>query len=299
MPAPIGLSSRSADRFGRAILGWGEDHRRVLPWRETRDPWAVLVSEVMLQQTQAPRVVVPFSRFLRAFPTPMACAEAGSAAVVRAWEGLGYNRRARSLHGAAMAIVERHGGRVPSDRASLEALPGIGPYTARAVLVFAFEQDAAVVDTNVARVLARSVAGRPLSARQAQDLADRLLPSGRSWAYNQSMLDLGAGHCTSRRPGCAGCPLRRRCVWARAGWPLPDPARSTAGTARPQARFEGSDRQGRGRLIDTLRRGTVPSFDVARAAGWPEDPGRADRVLGDLIAEGLVRRSPDGSVDLA
>jgi len=273
----------------RAVLRWGAQHRRDLPWRTTRDPWLVLVSEVMLQQTQADRVVGPYGRFVERFPTPAACAAAEPADVVRAWAGLGYNRRAVFLHRTATAVVERHGGAVPDDLTSLLALPGVGAYTARAVLVFAFEADVGVVDTNVARLLARAVAGRPLRPAEAQSLADRLAPPGRSWAFGQSLFDLGARHCTSRRPDCTGCPVRTRCAWAARDWSLPDPATGSAATSRPQSRFEGSDRQGRGRLVATLRQRSVARDDVPAIAGWPADPERAGRAAATLVTDGLAR----------
>jgi len=161
----------------------------------------------MLQQTQVDRVIASYTAFLDAFPTVAACAEAGAADVVRLWSGLGYNRRALNLHRAAVVMAEQHGGRVPHDEHALRALPGVGPYTARAVLSFSFEADVAPVDTNVVRVLARSMAGRGLPLRQAQSLADQLLPAGRSWEFNQAMFDLGATVCTAARPQCGRCAI--------------------------------------------------------------------------------------------
>ncbi len=281
------------------MLAWGEAHRRDLPWRATRDPWAILVSEVMLQQTQAERVVPHYRRFLEAFPDPAACAEAGPAAAVRAWAGLGYNRRALALQRAAAIVVAEHGGRVPSDQAALLALPGVGPYTARAVRVFAFEHNVGVVDTNVGRVLARAVAGRPLAAAEAQTLADRLVPAGRSWAFNQAMFDLGAGPCRSAAPDCGTCPLRALCRWCRTARRSPDPARRSFATARPSGPFTGSDRQGRGRLVAALRRGPLRPGEVAAASGWPDDPTRAERVMDDLVAEGFATRGSRGAYRLA
>jgi len=251
----------------------------------TRDPWAVLVSEMMLQQTQVDRVVPRYHAFLARFPDPAACAAASTGDVIAAWAGLGYNRRAVYLHRAAVAVVERHGGRMPSTLAELSALPGVGPYTARAVLAFAFEQPVGVVDTNAARVLARAAAGRSLGGREAQAMAD-------AWEWNQAMLDLGAAHCTSRAR-CHGCPLLPAgtgggCAWAAAGYPEPDPAVGSAGVSGRQSPFGGSDRQGRGRLVAALRRGPVPMDRVAEAAGWPADAERAARVAARLVAEGLA-----------
>ena len=236
----------------------------------------------MLQQTQVRRVVPRYREFLDRFPTPATTAAVSLAEVVRAWAGLGYNRRAVNLHRAAVAIVDRHGGVLPATLAGLVALPGVGPYTARAVLTFAFEADVGVVEVNSARVLARAVAGRPLSAAQAQAVADELVPAGDGWAWNQAMLDLGATVCTKTAPRCDSCPVRSCCAWATAGGP--DPARGS----HRQSAFAGSDRQGRGRLVDALRHGPVPLTGLAAAAGWPDDPERARRVVAGLVADGLA-----------
>jgi A/G-specific adenine glycosylase len=289
--------------IGAAIVAWGTasgatSRRPDLPWRSTRDPWAVLVAEVMLQQTQVPRVVPAFHRFLDRFPTPAACAVSPLGDVLRAWEGLGYNRRARGLHGAAAAIVEQHGGEVPADLGALLALPGVGPYTARAVLAFAFEADVGVVDTNAGRVLSRAVAGRPLATTEAQRLVDAMVPPGRGWAFNQALLDLGATACVSVAPRCGTCPLRRRCRWAASGRPEPDPARTSAGVSVPQSTFQGSDRQGRGRLIDALRRGRLGAGEVSAVLGWVGQPERVARVVDGLVAEGLVVRGRGGVLAL-
>jgi A/G-specific adenine glycosylase len=275
--------------FQEAVLGWSAAGWRDLPWRRTRDPWAVLVSEVMLQQTQVARVVPRWHAFLSRFPDPRACAEAPLGEVIGWWVGLGYNRRAVLLHRAAAAVVARHGGRLPSTLPELLALPGVGRYTARAVLAFAFEEPVAVVDTNVARVLARAVAGRPLTPGPAQAAADSLVPAGASWAWNQAMLDLGARHCTGRRPSCDGCPLRAaQCAWAHAHFSQPDPALGSAGVPGRQSRFPGSDRQGRGRLVHALQAGPLPRARWADAAGWPGDAERAERAASSLVADGLA-----------
>ncbi len=169
----------------------------------------------MLQQTQAERVVGYYRAFLHAFPSPSECARARPGDVVRLWSGLGYNRRALNLHRAAVVIRDEHGGAVPAGERALRALPGVGPYTARAVRSFAFGADVATVDTNVLRVLARGVAGVGVTMGEAQSMADRLLPAGRSWEFNQAMFDLGATVCTAARPSCGLCPLRRQCRWKR------------------------------------------------------------------------------------
>jgi A/G-specific adenine glycosylase len=212
-----------------------------------------------------------------------ACA-APVGAIVDAWSGLGYNRRAVNLHAAARAVVRDHAGAFPAELDALLALPGIGPYTARALLAFAFEHDVAVLDTNVARVLARQH-GRLLRLREAQALADALVPRGRGWWWNQAMLDLGALVCTKRAPRCGTCPVRETCLWQGRG---DDPAIGSAAVTVQQSRFAGSDRQGRGRLVDALRRGPVQRDALALEMGWPQDHERAARVAASVVADGLA-----------
>lgn len=280
---------------GVDLAGWFEANGRDLGWRRTRDPWSILVAEAMLQQTQVARVTERWPRFLRRFPTPSACAVASAADVIEEWAGLGYNRRAVALHRTARAVVERHGGLVPEGLADLLALPGIGPYTARAVRVFAYERDDAVVDTNVARILARAT-GRSLRPGPVQALADAAVPAGRGWLWNQALLDVGAGWCTAHAPRCGdGCPVAAagRCTWWAAGRPEPDPALGSARVSGGQSRFDGSDRQGRGRLVDALRRGPLAIVDLAAVMGWPDDVARAERVAATVVADGLARRHGD------
>ena len=254
---------------------------RDLPWRRTRDPWAVMVSELMLQQTQVARVVPKYEAFMALFPTPAACAAAPRSAVIDAWKGLGYNRRAVNLHRAAAAIDT---GPFPDTLDDLLALPGIGPYTARAVLAFAYERDVGVVDVNVGRVIARWE-GRALRSKEVQTLADAAVPSGEGWRWNQMMLDLGATICTARVARCDGCPAWSRCSWRGEG---DDPAVGSAATTRSQSTFEGSDRQGRGRLVDALRLAPVPHHELAVAMGWPDEPARAEQVFARVLADGLA-----------
>lgn len=269
------------------VLDWFEAQHRDLPWRRSRDPWEVLVSELMLQQTQVARVLERWPRFLERFPDATSCATAPVSEVIGLWAGLGYNRRAVNLHAAAVAVHEDHGGAVPPDLDDLLALPGVGPYTARAVRVFAFELDDAVVDTNVARILAR-VEGRSLGRAEVQQRADDAVPAGRGWAWNQALLDVGAAHCRARGPICTGCPLGHCCAWLVAGGP--DPAQGSAGVSGRQSRFEGSDRQGRGRLVDALRSGPVAITALAEVMGWPDDPERVRRVAETLERDGLAVR---------
>jgi A/G-specific adenine glycosylase len=264
-----------------AVIGWGLPRLRDLPWRATRDPWAVLVSEVMAQQTQVARVVPKWLEFMEIFPTPTACAAAPLGDVLRLWQGLGYPRRARNLHAAAGKVTEL--GRFPDTLEGLRSLPGVGPYTARAVLAFAFEIEAAVVDTNVARVLAR-VVGRTMTAQQVQHLADALLPAGEPWAWNQCLMELGAVLCRPAAPECSLCPLMAQCAWAHDP-ARPDPSIGSAGVSTRQARFEGSDRQARGALLRALAAGPVRVGDVARVVARP--PEVAERIVAGVLADGL------------
>lgn len=277
-PAPV-------NEFTGAVLAWGTSRLRDLPWRRTRDPWAVLVSEVMLQQTQVARVIPRWEAFLERFPTPAACAAAPLGDVLREWQGLGYPRRARNLHTTARRVTQLGG--FPRDLAGLLALPGIGPYTARAVLAFAFESDAAVVDTNIARVYAR-VAGERLTPKRVQTMADDACPSGDAWAWNQCLMDLGAALCRPTNPGCGDCPVRKSCAWE--GGDDPDPAVGSSGVSGRQARFEGSDRQARGRLMKALSDGPVDPADVPRI--MQRDASVASRLVADLVADGLCAASP-------
>ena len=275
-----------------ALLAWYDRERRGLAWRDTTDPYEILVSEVMLQQTQVVRVEPAYRAFLNRFPTVAALAAAPLADVLRLWRGLGYNRRAVHLHRAAQGIMTRHGGRIPDDLDALKSLPGVGDYTARAVLAFAFDRPVAPVDTNVARVLSRAVAGRSLARRAVQELADELVPYGRPRDWSQALMDLGARACASRAPRCENCPIRASCAWRLAPG-SPDPAARTAGSPRPQGRFAGSDRFHRGRIVDALRAGPVDVADLAQAAGLARDPDRTARLLDRLVADGLVQRRGD------
>ncbi len=256
------------------VLAWGIPRLRDLPWRATRDPWAILLAEVMLQQTQAARVIGKWLEFCVAYPTPADMAAAPLGDVLRRWHGLGYPRRARYLHDAATAIVERHGGRMPDDLDELRRLPGVGPYTARAVLAFAFERDVAEVETNIARTLARMAGGR-LTAKQVQARADELVPHGEGWAWNQVLMDLGATLCRPV-PRCDECPVAEDCVWQLAGHPEPDPAVGSAGVSTRQAPYLGSERERRGRVLLALTRGP------ALVADHPEE------TVASLVADRLV-----------
>ena len=218
---PPDRSPARAIAFKRRLLAWFRKAGRSLPWRETRDPYRVLVSEFMLQQTQVARVAEYYPRFLSTYPTIAHLARATPARVRESWEGLGYYRRAENLHRLAQTVVRQHGGRIPPDPKLLDSLPGVGPYTAGAVACFAFERRAPAVDTNVARVLRRVF--RPRLAHGARGtralwaLADALLPrkGGTAWEFNQALMDLGATICVARKPRCPECPVRPTCKTGR------------------------------------------------------------------------------------
>ena len=277
------------------LLAWYDASARDLPWRRTRDPYAVLVSELMLQQTQAARVANRFPRFLERFPDVVVLADAQVGDVIAEWQGLGYNRRAVALHRTAVVVRDLHGGAIPRNLPALLALPGIGPYTARAVRAFAFAERAAPVDVNVARVLSRAFAGTALTRGQAQQWADAEVtasrPAGkRPDAWGQALMDLGSRHCRARHPQCSGCPIADACAWYGVRPHAEDPAATSPLRSRPQGRFPGSDRQFRGRMLDLLRTAPVPAGQIAGRVGLAEEVERAERLARALEAEGLARR---------
>ncbi|SFE11846.1 A/G-specific adenine glycosylase [Blastococcus tunisiensis] len=278
---------------GEAIVDWYATAARDLPWRRPGvDAWAVLVSEVMLQQTPVARVEPVWRDWMARWPTPAALAAVPPADVIRAWGKLGYPRRALRLREAAIALVDRHGGVVPPDVAALEALPGVGTYTARAVACFGYGQPQPVVDTNVRRVVARLVHGRAEAGNaRAADLPDvaSLTPPdpGRAVRFSVAVMELGALVCVARSPRCAACPVRDRCAWRLAGAPAHD------GPARRVQRFTGTDRQVRGRLLDVLRAADEPVDAAALEPAW-DDAVQRSRCLDSLLTDGLVEQTPDG-----
>jgi len=284
----------AADQLSAEVSAWFTRCARDLPWRHPGTPaWSVLVSEVMLQQTPVVRVLPVYRQWLERWPGPAELAAASPGEAVRMWGKLGYPRRALRLHSCAAVIVQRHGGRVPSTLDDLLALPGVGAYTARAVQAFAFGLRAAVVDTNVRRVLARAVAGQGQAGAPSavRDLAamEAVLPAADDAAavFCAGMMELGAVLCKAATPSCTACPLRHRCAWQLAGSPGYD-----GPPVRPQ-RFTGTDRQVRGFLLDVLRGCTDPVPQAALDVVWPEAAQRR-RALDALVADGLVAPLADG-----
>jgi A/G-specific adenine glycosylase len=294
------------------VLAWFEESGRDLPWRATRDPYRVLVAEVLAQQTQAARAAAAWPRFLERFPDVHVLAVAAPAEVLRAWQGLGYNRRALALRATAQAVEARGGW--PGTVEGLAGLPGVGPYTARAIACFALGLRVAPVDTNVARVLARSLAGTDpgdLSPAARQRLADQALPpaadhpdvpygapdpSGRAWTWSSALMDVGALHCRPR-PRCDGCPLELTCRWRALGPAAPPPR------PKAQAPFASSDRRWRGAVVRTLA-GAPDGLDKAdlaeavQAAAAERPAGWFDTLLARLEAEGMVATGADGRLRL-
>lgn len=286
-----------------ALLSWYAQNARDLPWRRTRDPWRVLVSEVMLQQIQVKRAIPFYERFLERFPTVEAMAGAPLSDAIRIWGDLGRYRRVVSLHRTARIVVEEHGGLVPSDPEVLLKLPGIGPYTAGAVACFAYEGDVPFFDTNMHRVLHRVFFGPDAPAatakpKEIRDLASRLVPPGRGWAWNQAVMEFGALRCTARRPACPGCPLRDHCEAS--------PKMLDALAALPRAqktarapRYEDTNRYLRGRVLARLREeedpGGLPLPELARRLQGDAaevEPLRLKAVVQSLERDGLARVTP-------
>jgi A/G-specific adenine glycosylase len=272
------------------VCTWYARAARDLPWRRPGvSAWAVLVSEVMLQQTPVTRVLPAYHSWLGRWPTPAALAAEPAGEAVRQWGRLGYPRRALALHRAATAITTEHGGNVPDDVDALLALPGIGAYTARAVAAFAFGQRHPVVDTNVRRVLARHSNGLGLPSSASATAAERaaivdLLPDDPAGAVRTSvaLMELGALVCTARRPDCEQCPIAVDCTWRAVGAPAVGPARRQL--------YAGTDRQARGRLLAVLRDASGPVAERTLASAWPEAAQR-QRALASLLADGLVTTS--------
>jgi A/G-specific adenine glycosylase len=281
------IVSVMANRYAAPVLRWYAAHARDLPWRSAdATPWSVLVSEIMLQQTPVARVLPAHAAWLARWPTPRSLAAAAPSDAVRQWGRLGYPRRALWLHATATILTTDHDGQVPASLHALRRLPGVGSYTAAAVASFAFGQRHAVLDTNVRRVLARLVQGRELPPRTPSaaeaSLAESLLPAEprRAARWSVAIMELGALVCTAERPACSRCPVALSCAWRRAGCP--------SAAARPASqRYQGTDRQCRGRLLAVLRQAPGPVPAARLNAAWPEPQQRA-RALGGLIADGLA-----------
>ena len=268
-----------------AILAWYDARGRVLPFRGHGDPYAILVSEVMAQQTQISRVSAQWSAFLAAFPTVGRLASAPTADVLRAWRGLGYNRRAVNLQRAARIIVSEHGGRVPNEVAVLQRLPGIGPYTARAVAALAFGQAVGPVDTNVRRVLGR-LTGSDASAADLQRIADTIVPADRPADWTHALMDLGATVCRSAAPRCDECPASPSCrsLASRSGRPR-GPRPGTPGPA-----FASTNRWLRGRILDRLRDVPGAAWGTVSGPVGSHDEDAVQGALSTMEAEGLIQR---------
>jgi A/G-specific adenine glycosylase len=263
-----------SQRVANALLAWYAANKRDLPWRQSRDPYAILVAEIMLQQTQVDRVIPKWRAWLERFPTLADLARASRADAIRAWQGLGYNLRAVRLHDIACAVVARHNGQLPTDVADLLALKGIGRYTAGAVACFAYEQPVAMVDTNIRRVLSRVFEVR---ANEVEALAEQVVPQKSAYAWNQALMDLGATLCGAKRALCLVCPLVGECA---------GPVVNGKSASKPAGEFRGSRRFFRGRIVEALR--DTPEGMSLRslcvAIGHPD----ASTLVQTLAADGLI-----------
>lgn len=281
-----------ATEVQQRLLAWYATEGRDLPWRRTRDPYAILVAEVMLQQTQVDRVIPRWHTWLAQFPTLAALAGAQRAEAIRAWQGLGYNLRAVRLHAIACQVVADHAGELPRDPDALLRLKGVGRYTAAAIACFAFEQPVAMVDTNVRRVLSRVFGIDPA---EVDRVADQVVPPHAAYTWSQALMDLGATVCRATRPMCRVCPLVDAC-----GGPGVAAGRSTRAAGEA---FLGSRRYYRGRLVEALRGlpagGSMPVGElVARTAG-PGATARVEELVRHLAHDGLVDVDARGMVRLA
>jgi len=284
-------------RYLGPILSWYSASARDLPWRAAdATPWSVLVSEIMLQQTPVSRVLPAHKAWLERWPSPPALAADPPGEAVRQWGRLGYPRRALRLHETARIVTKEHAGQIPAAREALLRLPGIGAYTAAAVSVFAFGHRHAVLDTNVRRVLSRLANGQQFAGSQPSvaeyRLAESLLPAdaGIAARWSVAVMELGALVCTAASPQCDSCPVKATCAWRAADKP-PAPPR------RPPQRYEGTDRQCRGRLLGLLRESAEPVTLRQFDAVWPDNSQRA-RALDGLVSDGLADPLPDGSFAL-
>ncbi|HEX8939748.1 MAG TPA: hypothetical protein VF763_06255 [Candidatus Limnocylindrales bacterium] len=294
-PAPEASLRAAAPDIAAALLRWWAAAGRRLAVRERRDPWFVLVLEVMSQQTQLGRAAEAAERFVGAFPTPTALASASGGDVLREWSGLGYNRRAIALQAAARAIAARHGGEVPAEVAALDALPGVGPYTARAVAAQAFGLPVGPVDVNVRRVLSRLL-GEDRGAAALQRLADGLVDGGDPAAWTHATMDLAVLVCRRDRPACDACPVA---AWCAARGPLGRAARRRpARAATVPERFVASPRWLRGALVRELAGAPAGVWVRVDGGRGGHDAAAVRRALESLAREGLLELAADGSVRL-
>jgi A/G-specific adenine glycosylase len=296
MSSPVApLPRADLSRFHDEVTAWFGRAARDLPWRRDATPWAVMVSEFMLQQTPVARVLPVYAAWIERWPTPADLAAEPTGEAVRAWGRLGYPRRALRLHAAATAIAERHEGVVPTSIDELRALPGVGEYTAAAITSFAHRGRAVVMDTNIRRVFARVVSGVQFPATGVtaaeRELATALLPDDDAHVWAAATMELGALVCTARSPQCTACPVASLCRWRAAGYPAHD------GPARRGQAWDGTDRQCRGRLMAVLREASGPVTKSSLDLVWP-DALQRERCLDGLVADGLADVQEDGTYAL-
>ena len=283
------------------VLDWYTANARDLPWRNPPflgNPYAVLVSEVMLQQTQVERTIPKFNEFMKRFPTMRKLSESTSGEVITMWSGMGYNNRAVRLQRLAKVVVAEHAGVVPSSIKSLLALPGIGPYTASAIACFAFDQSVPVIDTNIYRVLSRLVNGVNAPSRGVvEPLAAQFLPAHRASEWHQGLMDIGATLCSVSAPKCMRCPLRGACAAAPAlqGGNNPKLAETSVPYKPKQSQFTGSQRFYRGRIVEAVRHAPAKGIPISALHEVIELQSSAQlgEIVGSLVRDGLVVQSEE------
>ncbi|USR79631.1 A/G-specific adenine glycosylase [Arcanobacterium pinnipediorum] len=280
----------------RQLTKWFARSARPLPWRNTSDPWAILLCEVMSQQTPVSRVEPTWYAWLERWPTPRDLAQASPAEVLLAWDRMGYPRRALRLRECALEITHRFDGKIPRERDELLSLPGIGPYTADAILAFAFEEYSVVLDTNIRRVLARwngQALAPPHQTSAERQLAQSYVPpqAERAWRWNAAIMEFGALVCTARNPRCPECPVAATCGWKNAGYPGDEYANT-----RTTQKWAGTNRQARGKIMDVLRSHPDQSFteEILRDLSALSEP-RFSPALRGLLTDGLIAQTPANS----
>lgn len=288
----------------KTVFAWFKKHGRDLPWRKTSDPYAIALSEIMLQQTQVDRVIPKWRNFLAVFPTWSALAKGKASDVLRLWQGLGYNRRAIQLHRLAKAVIEQ-GGELPNDIEAMMKLPGIGAYTANAIAAFAFRNPlAAPVDTNIVRILRRCFPRHKSHAKSMQVLAYALRPND-VWTWNHALMDLGALHCTARSHDWGLCPLapihgNKAPIDSASPDPSIPPTRSSGGQvngggnareseSKRKIKFEETDRYFRGRMVDVLRSGSMKRLVLRRLSVFDRiNDERFATLAEELVKDGVI-----------
>jgi len=285
--------------FQNVILNWYSKNKRDLPWRTTTDPYKIIVSEIMLQQTQVDRVIPKYQKFLETFPTIEALEKAPLSQVIELWAGLGYNRRAVNLQAMAKQVTEEYQGRMPKRIEQLQTLKGIGPYTASAVACFAFAQDVPVIDTNIRRIMDRYYGNEERSGKQREQITfentKKSVPNGKGVAWNNALMDFGSLVCTAKNPQCASCPLKNDCNFFRELQTLtPEQQKKIFETTKKQPSFKHSTRYYRGQILKLIRENKTIEEEIVLTHILKEeklDKTTAKKLIQDLMNDQLLEKN--------